>query len=97
MTQPTLDFTKREATKRSLKDLEGHILATLEVFPRMRELENSNDLIRWIWKVYGDNIKAESILRLARKVRAEHPELDTQSNQDERANAEVAYREYNQI
>lgn len=97
MSQSELDFkTKREAIKRSLRAVEGLIHYALQDHPSMRELKNSNELIRFMWNTYSMNIKAESILRAARKIRAEHPELDTEENQLERANCEVAYREHNQ-
>ena len=86
---------KREKFKKSLLNLEEKIYSTMMQHPELREIENSNDLIRKIWE-WQPKAKADSILRLARKIRAESPELDTKNNQGERANAETAYREYNQ-
>jgi len=77
-----------------LNQLRIWVRETLEENPNLRDIKKSNDLIRYIWRNYSDDIKAESILRLARVARIENPELDTRFNIENRANAETAYRQY---
>lgn len=97
MSQLELDFkSKREITKKRLTHVAVVVQEMLERWPEFREIKNINNLVRHVWSITGMDISCESIARAARKIRAEHPELDTESNQNERANLEVAYREHNQ-
>lgn len=97
MSQPELDFkTKRELIKKRLTHVGIVVKDALERYPEFREIKNINNLVRHIWHITNMDISCESIARAARKIRAEHPELDTEENQLERANCEVAYREHNQ-
>jgi len=85
---------KRRQAGMFLNQLRIWVRETLEENPNLRDIKKSNDLIRYIWRNYSDDIKAESILRLARVARIENPELDTRFNIENRANAETAYRQY---
>lgn len=58
--------------------------------PEYRSLKMADDLIRVIWAI-DETYSASSILRAARKLRAEG--FDDEGNQDVRANYEVAFRE----
>jgi hypothetical protein len=84
---------KREFHKKKLKDVEWKIKCILLTHPHLRELEYQNNLIRFVWEEIGE-VKAGSILTLARKILRENPEMDTKRNKEERANAETAHKEY---
>lgn len=58
--------------------------------PKYRSLKMSDELIRLIWSI-DQSYSAESILRAARKLRAEG--LDCEGNQEVRANYEQSYHE----
>ncbi len=93
--QPELSFKeKRETYKHRLWSLELTITIVFTGNPELINIKKGNELIRYLWKHYGD-YSANSILRIARKIRAKG--LDTKENQNERANSEVAYREHFKI
>jgi len=89
--QQTLFEEKREGFKKQLGTLESIIRIIFDEEPKLKNIKRENELVRFIWEVYGDYSHG-SIGRTARKIRAEG--VDTKENQFERANAEVAYREY---
>lgn len=88
---------KRQQATKLLNQLRVWILDAFVDDYSLCELANSNHLIRYIWQKHGDYIKAESILRIARIVRLDYPEFDTRHNAENRANAEVTYREFVKI
>ena len=78
--------------KEKLNTLEYKIRDSFEVNPDLINLKNINDLVRYIWDYYDMDISCESIARVARTIRADG--LDTEENQEIRANAETAYHEH---
>ena len=92
--QTTINFkAKRSETKRKIGKTETLLRMLFTEEPKWVELKYADDLIRYVWGVYGESYRSESILRCARKLRATG-EFDTDNNQLYRANQEVAYREY---
>lgn len=92
--QMTLDQLDRQETKARLHTLERYIYDLMVENKDFREIKNRNALIRYVWEEKDAHLNAESITRLQRKILAEHPDLDTPSNQAKRANRETAIREY---
>ena len=90
--QPELSFKeKRENYKIDLRNLESIIKGIFGWRPDIISIKKGNALIRYVWANTKD-YSAGSILRIARKVRAEG--LDNEENQNERANAETTYNEH---
>ena len=87
---------RREVTKKNLTTLGGIVKALMIQYPEFRSIKGKyrNRLIRYIWSEYNEDIPSESITKLHRKVLADNPELDTEDNIDNRANAETAYRDW---
>ncbi len=91
-----LDFCYREARRRKKKklvNLEVIIRRVFDALPHLIELSNLNDLVRYVWKWYDEDLPVGSITRVARKLRATG-EYDTPANRLHGANNEVAYRKY---
>jgi hypothetical protein len=94
MVQMTLDALDRQETKARLHTLERYIYDLMIEDSDFREIKNRNALIRYVWEEKDAHLNAESVTRIQRKILAEHPELDTPSNQAKRANRECAMREF---
>ena len=92
--QMSIYQAKRQVHQDGLNTLYKLILNTMFENQGLRKLK-TNDLIRHIWKVTGVDWAASSIIRLANQVRRDYPDLDTEENQEERANSETSYHEWN--
>lgn len=91
-----LDFNYKEERAKVVKRLgriERIIRKVFESQPHLIELSNLNELVRWIWKYFSEDIPCSSITRIARKLRATN-EFDTENNKRIRANNETATRKY---
>ncbi len=92
--QTTINFQElREVKINTLKSLQDIIKSVLWTHEELRDIKHTNALVRHIWKHYGD-YSCDSITRLARKIKAENPELDSSFNELNRANMETAYHDY---
>jgi hypothetical protein len=92
--QTTIDFQQqRIRIKRKLGKTEQAVRAVLADNPSLRSIKKRNELIREVWRLYGEHVPCESITRVARKMQA-NGEFDTEDNQTHRANHETAYNHY---
>lgn len=87
----SIDAYEREHIKKRLSHVEIVVREMLERWPEFRNTKNINSLVRHIWKITNMDVSCDSISRAARKIRAEHPELDSEENIAKRANTETAY------
>ena len=92
--QTTINFKElREVKANTLNSHQDIIKSVLWTHEDLRDIKHTNDLVRYIWQHYGD-YSCDSITRLARKIKADIPELDSSYNQQNRANMETAYRNF---
>lgn len=86
--------TERTKIKYKFGIAEERIRDAMDERPIYKNTLQNNNLIRFLWDTYNDDMSAGTILRVASYLRNNFPEYDTRLNIETRANYETAYHEH---